>query len=1358
MPHIFPAKVRPLVGACGRQAVLGVDLREARRRAFGLTRVEQTHAVGHAPALGAGARLRALGTHGHDDVLQRTHLDGFLPAQFIGLRRGDEVVPAHAVDELHVEQVEVDRVGVDAVVGDLPDLGFAVLELLGRRIDVAQRDRGLGQRAGVRNLDAQRRVQPTIGRIEQLLNGLGLDHDVALRLGRVDGRVGLDDGRHDGRRVGLGGGGRHTHGRHRGVATADVGEVDVEDLAGGACRGIRSTRRCRRERDDQPRIRVARLGRRRAQVQVAAAATAVGVGGIRTVDGDLVDAQRCLHLGAHTRRGRQGDGRRGGVARARVDDVDASDRATRHDQRARGPHTARGGRQRERDRRAVDIARSANVDLGARDLHGGRGSRPVAHVVGGDRHHRRAQVARTRVDRGDLLDLQRGLGLGALARRVARRGRDRHHRCTGVAAARRGDEQRVEQAVGLTRHEVEGRFLERAGEDARKGLGVVPALGRGVGRVVGGLRHDGHALGIGKRGLDRRVQIGLDDRCGRRRRLDDDAHHGARVRAEARQGVLGTASGRVVAVTGEVLVARIRGRHRRARVVVDDQGLAGVLREVDDDVGALGVGDVQAGGAVVHIQDGSAALVQQVVDRRRILLGHARQPAAFAGHLKQARPLGQRVRNAARVTIDVGRPGLRVARAVGVRHAWRARRAVAAVDRHHLHFRQPGAQRVGDGSAGIGLEQIEGEGPVVRRVEDAETVGARFDFQRRVRHTVDDRRVHPGFRHQRNVAIGPGGQVVQRREHRPEPRAPMPAANGVEVGVLVRILDRLVHMGIPQRALAAPGFGVPAVVLQVHVLGHEGLVLQDQGNRVVRVGQRARGDQLLLTVVREHVARGHAGVHVQAGLTHRVVVVPLQAGTLAVGEVVGHRARTRVRHVGHVDGAGAAQVARQQLGGQAWIGRQCIGVARIFFAQRRDPLVRRAIADPGVVATVQVQVGAVLGVVGHAIGPETGAHHRRIERQEQITAAGVDAGLGLDDRQAVRADHRRAVRIEHVLGRCHHSGTPHRQQVQEPHAGGNVLGRRDDRPEVARAVHTDGLHLDEVAGCILDHLAQRVQLVDHDRRAVRVGQRHLLAARHGRDDGTAAVVPLGPAIGCERVDLDVAAHAGGVGQVGVEPVLELDDRDLEVLVKRIGAIGLAPLGGHRHRDVLVGHTVGHLLGVGRPGQGQRIDELAQGRAGSRVAAPGEQLIDHRLVGQAVGRVVARRCATHRVRHAGVVAGGINTRPQPVATGAADEERRNDKRLLVQVDGVAETRTGLRRRSTQGCQTDHHRLGHGLALKLVAHGLPLHSSNLRTAKQLRFDLRPDCVPVPPPNGLPFDTCCACRLSPGQIDLSQCSFSQ
>ncbi len=70
------------------------------------------------------------------------------------LRRDDDVVPGDPVQHLHVVQVEVDRVRVDAVVGDLPDLGP-----VGRRRDRLDVDVALGQVGAVDDLG--RRVRRT---------------------------------------------------------------------------------------------------------------------------------------------------------------------------------------------------------------------------------------------------------------------------------------------------------------------------------------------------------------------------------------------------------------------------------------------------------------------------------------------------------------------------------------------------------------------------------------------------------------------------------------------------------------------------------------------------------------------------------------------------------------------------------------------------------------------------------------------------------------------------------------------------------------------------------------------------------------------------------------------------------------------------------------------------------------------------------------------------------------------------------------------------------------------------------------------------------------------------------------------
>ena len=53
---------------------------------------------------------------------ERADADRVLPAQLGCVGGNDDVIPRDPVQHLHVVQVEVDRVGVHAVVRDLPDL------------------------------------------------------------------------------------------------------------------------------------------------------------------------------------------------------------------------------------------------------------------------------------------------------------------------------------------------------------------------------------------------------------------------------------------------------------------------------------------------------------------------------------------------------------------------------------------------------------------------------------------------------------------------------------------------------------------------------------------------------------------------------------------------------------------------------------------------------------------------------------------------------------------------------------------------------------------------------------------------------------------------------------------------------------------------------------------------------------------------------------------------------------------------------------------------------------------------------------------------------------------------------------
>ena len=121
----------------------------------------------------------------------------------------------------------------------------------------------------------------------------------------------------------------------------------------------------------------------------------------------------------------------------------------------------------------------------------------------------------------------------------------------------------------------------------------------------------------------------------RRACRDLDLHDGAGVRAVAGQD--GRCAGRAqVRGAGVVVVAGHPGREGGGRIVVEDQGLAGELREVDDHVGPLGRRQQQ--GVLVHVADVEAGRVGDPGGR---LVGRddhrGRQEAAFGADLDPAR-------------------------------------------------------------------------------------------------------------------------------------------------------------------------------------------------------------------------------------------------------------------------------------------------------------------------------------------------------------------------------------------------------------------------------------------------------------------------------------------------------------------------------------------------------------------------------------------------------------------------------------------------------------------------------------------------------------------------------------------------
>ena len=232
----------------------------------------------------------------------------------------------------------------------------------------------------------------------------------------------------------------------------------------------------------------------------------------------------------------------------------------------------------------------------------------------------------------------------------------------------------------------------------------------------------------------------------------------------------------------------------------------------------------------------------------------------------------------------------------------------------------------------------------------------------------------------------------------------MPATKRVHARGVRWVLGGHVHMRRPQAAFAAPPTGVPCGIglRELSLSGHKGLVLHDERSAEAEVGELTTGpEQALLNIVGNQVASGFTRVHIETGDAPRVIVVKHQTSALLVGVKEGLCAWAWVWHVGHIGNADTLGV---------------IGV----LTSRRHPLVWRAVADPRSNATVQVKFGTIVRVTRgrlfdhatcwvasevdhsalvvahvhrHAVGLEhhrirtfARAHHRRVDRQEQIAA------------------------------------------------------------------------------------------------------------------------------------------------------------------------------------------------------------------------------------------------------------------------------------------------------------------------------------------------------------------------------------
>ena len=134
VPYVFVAIIdqRICIGRQRRQTGRRIDLRDAMVVRNGLIRCRLAITVRQTKRH-RGNRLEA---NCHNNVLERVHPQRFLPADFIGWWWLDRAVPAHAVDDLDVQQMEMHRVGVHTVVRDLPELRLSRRNGLRYGIDI----------------------------------------------------------------------------------------------------------------------------------------------------------------------------------------------------------------------------------------------------------------------------------------------------------------------------------------------------------------------------------------------------------------------------------------------------------------------------------------------------------------------------------------------------------------------------------------------------------------------------------------------------------------------------------------------------------------------------------------------------------------------------------------------------------------------------------------------------------------------------------------------------------------------------------------------------------------------------------------------------------------------------------------------------------------------------------------------------------------------------------------------------------------------------------------------------------------------------------------------------------------------
>ncbi len=189
VPHVFPRKVFELVRGHPRIAGNRVDLRQLSGRAERCCRVQRTPACRQTER-----KLRLYRLDGNNGIFQRADPYGLFPAHLGRVRQADKAVPADAVEDLNIKEVKVDRVRVNTIVRDLPDLDAVRIEVLGNGRAVRLDNEVDLQRAAICLFKTEGCTHTAViieGRAHLIMDRLPL-HGIALHCGQ--GSAGVSKG------------------------------------------------------------------------------------------------------------------------------------------------------------------------------------------------------------------------------------------------------------------------------------------------------------------------------------------------------------------------------------------------------------------------------------------------------------------------------------------------------------------------------------------------------------------------------------------------------------------------------------------------------------------------------------------------------------------------------------------------------------------------------------------------------------------------------------------------------------------------------------------------------------------------------------------------------------------------------------------------------------------------------------------------------------------------------------------------------------------------------------------------------------------------------------------------------------